>query len=118
VGGELLSHIYQIALKYDYPTSSPLRALSIALLQHSSAVFLDLLTYWAGFPGRPRGFSDIKEWYNMDTTGEFFVQRVKSEDIAHVKSMKEFNSLFQVKSPSFGFGGADRRLTRDWFLGF
>ena len=99
LGGELLSQLYDAALKFDYPTSSPLRALRMTLLQHSSSVFLDLLTYWIGFPGEPRGFSDIKEWYNMDTSGEFFIQRIPSIDIATCKNFAEFESLFQVCPP-------------------
>jgi len=105
LGGALLSELYELALKYDFPTSSPLRALSLTLLSHSSSVFLDLLTYWTGFPARPRGFSDIKEWYNMDTAREFFIQRVKSDDIDNVKTMKEFNSLFQVRLLIVSSGG-------------
>ena len=97
LGGELLSQLYDAALKFDYPTPSPVRALEITLLQHTSFVFLDLLTYWIGFPGEPRGFSDIKEWYNMDTSREFFIQRVLGEeDIISCKTMVEFNSLFDV----------------------
>ena len=106
LGGELLTELYDTALKFDYPTSSPLRALGITLLQHTSSVFLDLLTYWIGFPNKPRGFSDIKEWYNMDPSSEFFVQRIpSSEDIVTIKSMTHFNSLFQVTSPPFFFFG-------------
>ena len=97
LGGELLSQLYDTALKFDYPTSSPLRALGITLLQHTSSVFLDLLTYWIGFPSEPRGFSDIKEWYNMDTSREFFIQRaIREEDVITCKTMMEFNSLFEV----------------------
>lgn len=99
VGGELLTQLYITALTYDYPTSSHLRALSICLLTHTSTVFLDLLTYWIGYPSQPRGFSDIKEWYNMDTSGEFFIQRLPAGDIATCKSMNEFNSFFQVPLP-------------------
>jgi len=96
LGGELLTKLYNTALTYDYPTSSPLRALSISLLTHVSTVFLDLLTYWIGYPSQPRGFSDIKEWYNMDTSGEFFIRRLPTGDIATCKSISEFNSFFQV----------------------
>lgn len=96
LGGELLSRLYEKALRYDYPTSSLLRALQMTLLQHTSVVFLDLLTYWIGFPGQPRGFSDIKEWYNIDSGGEFFVQRIPNVDIVTCKTFDEFDSLFQV----------------------
>ena len=106
LGGELLSQLYDTALKFDYPTASPLRALGITLLQHTSSVFLDLLTYWIGFPGEPRGFSDIKEWYNMDTSREFFVQRViGEEDVLTCKTMMEFNSLFEVYFYSYRADG-------------
>lgn len=91
-----MTQLYDMAVQFDHPTSSPLRALSVVLLQHASSVFLDLLNYWIGFPGQPRGFSDIKEWYNMDTSGEFFVQRVSNEDIVASKNIQEFDSLFQV----------------------
>ena len=106
LGGELLSQLYDTALKFDYPTSSPLRALGITLLQHTSSVFLDLLTYWIGFPGQPRGFSDIKEWYNMDTSREFFIQRVMGEeDVISCKTMVEFNSLFEVHCVLYDIDG-------------
>lgn len=68
----------------------------MTLLQHTSSVFLDLLTYWIGFPSKPRGFSDIKEWYNMDTSGEFFIQRINLEDVISCNGFVEFTSLFQV----------------------
>ena len=102
-GAELLSQLYTLALKYDFPTLSPLRALSMTLLRHSSVVFLDLLTYWTGLPARARGFSDVKEWFNMDSSSEFFIQRVKTESIANVKTMREFNSIFQVPPDSLRF---------------
>ena len=91
-----MTQLYDTALKFDYSTSSPFRALGITLLRYASSVFLDLLTYWVGFPNEPRGFSDIKEWYNMDTVGEFFIQRVTSVDVKNCKSFIEFDSLFQV----------------------
>jgi hypothetical protein len=96
LGGALLSNLYEVALRFDYPTSSPLRALGTTLLIHTSRVFLDLLTYWIGFPSQQRTFSDIKEWYNIDLSAEFFVQRTASTDIISVKAIAEFNSLFQV----------------------
>jgi hypothetical protein len=83
-------------LTFDYPTPSPLRALSLALLKYTSTVFVDLLAYWIGFQAPARGFSDVKEWYNLDTCEEFFVQRVKAGDIATCKTMVEFNNLFRV----------------------
>lgn len=110
MGGELLTELYGTALKLDFPTSSPLRAFGIALLQHTSSVFLSLLTYWIGFPSQPRGFSDIKEWYNMDTSNEFFVQRLPSldNDIVSSKSYREFNSLFHFDERLVpGFLGQD-----------
>jgi hypothetical protein len=85
-----------MAVQFDYPSLSPLRALSVMLLQHPSSVLLDLLNYWIGFPSQPRGFSDIKEWYNMDTSREFFVQRVSTEDMVASKTISEFESLFHV----------------------
>src|SRR5271156_372737 len=100
VGGDLLTQLYTTALKYDYPTSSSLRPLSLALLKQTSLVFLDLLTYWIGFPAAPRGFSDIKEWYNMDTAGEFFIQRMPTGDVATSSSMTEFDSFFQFDEKS------------------
>jgi hypothetical protein len=92
----LLTNLYDTALSFDYPTPSPLRALSIALLKNTSTVFLELLAYWMGFQSPARGFSDVKEWYNLDTCQEFFVQRIDSGDIATCKSIIEFNNLFRV----------------------
>ena len=109
-GAKLLTQLYDLALKFDYPTSSPLQTLGITLLSHSSTVFLDLLTYWIGLPYESRGFSDIKEWYNIDSNHEFFVQRMysadptlESLDLKSTKSMQEFNSLFQVTRPPRSF---------------
>jgi hypothetical protein len=96
VGGELLTNLYDTALSFDYPTPSPLRALSLALLKNTSSVFLELLAYWMGFQSPARGFSDVKEWYNLDTCQEFFVQRIKSGDITACKNIDEFDSLFRV----------------------
>jgi hypothetical protein len=89
--------MYDTALSFDYPTPSPLRALSLALLKNTSSVFLELLAYWMGFQSPARGFSDVKEWYNLDTCQEFFVQRMKSGDIATCKNIVEFNDLFRVR---------------------
>lgn len=112
LGGELLTQLYETALKLDFPTPSPLRALGITLLQHTSSVFLSLLTYWIGFPSQPRGFSDTKEWYNMDTSHEFFVQRLPSSsldnDVVSSKTFVEFNSLFHFDERLVpGFLGRD-----------
>src|SRR5277367_5307098 len=97
LGGALVTQLYETALKLDYPTSSPLRPLSITLLKNTSSIFLSLLTYWTGFPSQPRGFSDIKQWYNMDTSHEFFIQRLPNidNDIVSAKTFVEFNSLFE-----------------------
>jgi len=98
LGGQLLTQLYETALNHDYPTSSPLRPLSITLLQHTSSIFLSLLTYWTGLPSPSRPYSDIKQWYNMDTSHEFFIQRLPShdKDILSVKTFVEFASLFEV----------------------
>lgn len=94
----LLSQIFEMALKFDYPTSSPTRSLTLSLLQHTSTVFLDLLTYWIGLPCRTRGFSDPKEWLNMDTTGEFFILRVnEDQDFPSCKRFSHFERLFTVR---------------------
>ena len=97
VGADLLSKLYDLALTFDYPTTSPLRSLSITLLHSTSTIFLDLLTYWIGLPSQPRPFSDVKEWYNMDTSSEFFVQRgFPEETLATCTSHSKFLSLFKV----------------------